>query len=236
MIENLINQPEIYLQGSIVVAYVVVYTAGVVTGFTPCVYPVIPITIAYIGAHRDRSRWRGFALSLAYVLGMAITYTALGGFAALTGRLFGQMQANPWLYFLVANICIFMGLSMLDVFMLPSGTPAFLSQFRPSEKGLLQSFLVGIMSGLIMSPCTAPVLAVLLTLVATKQNIIFGMTLLFVFSLGMGTLLIILGTFAKLLATIPKSGAWMNRINKIFGWIMIGAGEYFLVKTGMLWI
>jgi len=236
VIENLLNQPEIYLRGSIIVAYIAVYSAGVITGFTPCIYPVIPITIAYIGAHGYGSRWKGFALSMAYVLGIAITYTALGGFAALTGRLFGQMQANPWLYFIVANICILMGLSMLDVFMLPIRTPAFLSQFRPSEKGLLQSFLIGIMSGLIMSPCTAPVLAVLLTLVATKQNVIFGMTLLFVFSLGMGTLLIILGTFAKLLATIPKSGIWMNRINKIFGWTMIGAGEYFLIKTGMLWI
>ncbi len=236
MIDNLINNPELYLQGSIVVAYIAVYAAGIVTGFTPCCYPVIPITIAYIGAHQKGSRLRGFSLSLAYVLGISITYTALGGFAALTGRLFGQMQSNPWLYFVVANICIFMGLSMLDVFMLSIRTPAFLTKFQPSKKGLPQSFLIGIISGLILGPCTAPVLAVLLTLVATKQNILLGMSLLFVFAMGMGTLLIILATFAKLLASIPKSGMWMTRINKIFGWMMIGAGEYFLLKAGTLWI
>jgi len=236
MIDNLINNPELYLQGSLFIAYIATYAAGIVTGFTPCVYPVIPITIAYIGAHQKESRLRGFALSLAYVLGIALTYTALGGFAALTGRLFGQIQSNPWLYFVVANICIFMGLSMLDVFMFSVRTPAFLTKFQPQEKGVVQSFLIGILSGLILGPCTAPVLAVLLTLVATKQNIVFGMSLLFVFALGMGTLLIILGTFAKLLASIPKSGIWMTRINKIFGWIMIGAGEYFLLKAGTLWI
>ncbi len=236
MLENLTNTPEVYLQGSVLVAFLAAYISGMLTGITPCVYPVIPITIAYIGAHKSGSRWKGFALSLVYVLGMALTYTALGGFAALTGRFFGQIQTNPWIYFIVANICIFMGLSMLEVFSLPLRTPSFLSKFHPREKGLLQSFFVGIVSGLIVGPCTAPVLAVLLTLVATKQSIFFGMSLLFVFALGMGTLLIALGTFAKLIAAIPKSGMWMTTINKFFGWIMIGAGEYFLIMAGTLWI
>lgn len=236
VIDNLLNNPEMFLQGSVIIALIATYIAGVITGLTPCCYPVIPITIAYIGAHQKESRRKGFALTLAYVLGMAITYTVLGGFAALTGRLFGQIQSNPWLFFIVANICILMGLSMLDVFMLPVRTPAFLTKFKPQEKGVTQSFLIGILSGLIMGPCTAPVLAVLLTLVATKQSIIFGMTLLFVFALGMGTLLIILGTFAKLLASMPTSGMWMTNINKLFGLIMIGAGEYFLIKAGTLWI
>jgi len=129
-----------------------------------------------------------------------------------------------------------MGLSMLEVFSLPVKTPAFLSKFQPKEKGLLQSFFVGIVSGLIVGPCTAPVLAVLLTVVATKQNIVFGMSLLFVFALGMGTLLLALGTFAKLIASTPKSGRWMTRINQLFGWTMIGVGEYFLIKAGALWI
>ena len=236
MIDNLLNNPEIYLQGSVIVAYIATYAAGIVTGLTPCCYPVIPITIAYIGAHQKGSRWHGLAITLSYVLGMAITYTALGGFAALTGRLFGQFQSNPWLFFIIANICIVMGLAMLDVFMLPVRAPAFVTQFKPQEKGVVQSFLIGILSGLILGPCTAPVLAVLLTLVATKQSVVFGMTLLFVFALGMGTLLILLGTFAKLLVSMPRSGQWMTRINKLFGLIMIGAGEYFLIKAGTLWL
>jgi thiol:disulfide interchange protein DsbD len=225
-----------YMQGSLFLACLGAYMGGVLTSFTPCVYPVIPITIAYIGADKSESRWKGFILSLVYVMGMAVTYTALGGFAALTGRLFGQIQANPWIYFVVANICIIMGLSMLGVFFLNVRMPARLTGLHPERKGLMGSLIIGVITGFIVGPCTAPVLAVLLTLVATRQNVFLGMTLLFVFALGMGTLLILLGTFAKLIATIPRSGVWMTRINKIFGWIMMGAGEYFLIKTGTLWI
>ncbi len=96
---------------------------------------------------------------------------------------------------------------------------------------------MGAVSGLIIGPCTTPILAVLLSLIATKQNAVFGMSLMFVFAIGMGTLLVIVGTFSSLLTNIPKSGLWMTRINKIFGWILIGMGEYFLLKAGgMLWL
>jgi cytochrome c-type biogenesis protein len=238
MIENFLNNPDLYLQGSFILAFLAAYLGGVLTSFTPCVYPVIPITIAYIGAKSSTSRLEGFMLSIVYVLGMSLTYTFLGGFAALTGRLFGQMQSNPWIYFTVANICIFMGLSMLGVFMISIPTPQFLTKIQPQQKtrGIAGSFLVGIISGLILGPCTTPILTVLLSLVAAKQNIIFGMSLLFIFAFGMGTLLIILGTFAKLLASIPRSGMWMTRINKIFGVILLAMGEYFLIKAGSLWI
>jgi thiol:disulfide interchange protein DsbD len=90
-------------------------------------------------------------------------------------------------------------------------------------------------SGLVMGPCTAPVLAVLLGYVATQQNLFFAATLLFVFAFGLGTFLIILGTFAGLLANLPRSGPWMVRITHLFGWILIGAGEYFLIQSGVLW-
>jgi thiol:disulfide interchange protein DsbD len=104
------------------------------------------------------------------------------------------------------------------------------------EKGFLGSFLIGVFSGLVMGPCTVPVFAVLLSYIATTQNIFFGMSLLFIFAFGMGTLLIILGTFAGLLASIPKSGAWMTRITHISGWLLLAAGEYFLIKAGGMWI
>lgn len=237
MIQNFIDNPDAYLQGSFVLAYLVVYLGGVLISFTPCVYPVAPITVSYIGAHGSGSKLRGFVLSLIYTSGMALTYMCLGGFAALSGRLFGQIQTSPWTFFIIANICILMGLSMLGAFILPLRMPGFLTKLQPEKKreGILGSFLVGVVSGFIIGPCTAPVLAVLLSLVAAKQNIVFGMSLLFVFAFGMGTLLIILGTFAGLIANIPKSGMWMTRINKVFGWILLGMGEYFLIKAGMLW-
>ena len=219
-------------------AFPAAYLGGLLVSFTPCVYPVAPITIAFIGAHSSGSRWQGFRLSLLYVLGISATYTLLGGIAALSGRLFGQIQTNPWTYFFLANVCILMGLSMMGAISLPWKTPDFFTglQRRKKTKGALGSFLVGVASGLVVGPCTAPVLAVLLSYVATRQNTVFGMALLFVFSLGMGTLFIILGTFSGLLASLPGSGRWMVRINRLAGWMLLLMGEYFLVNAGMLWI
>jgi len=239
VIENLLGNPDAYIHGAFYVAILAAYLGGVLASFTPCVYPVIPITVAYIGARSSSSRTKGFLLSIVYVLGMAAVYTALGGFTALTGKLFGQIQTSLWVYLIVANICILMGLSMLGVFMLSIPMPQFLTRFRPEEKsgGLVGSFLVGAVSGLIIGPCTTPVLAVLLSLIAARQSAVFGMSLMFVFAIGMGTLLVIVGTFSGLLSSIPRSGLWMTRINKIFGWILIGVGEYFLLKAGgMLWL
>ena len=226
------------LEGAPALAYLAVFAGGVLVSFTACVYPVVPITIAFIGARSAGSRTRGFFLSLVYVLGMALTYTALGGIAALSGKLFGQLQTNPWTYFVMANICILMGLAMLEVFILPVRTPAFIARLQPRGKtrGIAGSLAVGAASGLVLGPCTAPVLAVLLSYVATRQHLMFGMSLLFVFALGMGVLLVVVGTFAGLLASLPKSGVWMARVNRLFGWILIGAGEYFLIVAGQLWI
>jgi cytochrome c-type biogenesis protein len=226
-----------YLQGASLWAYLAVYLGGVLASFTPCVYPFIPITLAFIGGRSGGSRARGFILSLFYVLGMALTYTALGAFAALSGRLFGQMLASPWTYCIVANVCILMGLSLFGVVPMPQYVPGFLMKVQDDGKtrGVSTSLFFGAASGLVMSPCTTPILATLLGYVAARQNMAYGMSLLFVFSFGMGTLLIAVGTFAGLLASLPRSGAWSAAINRFFGWVMLGAGEYFLFLAGTLW-
>ena len=238
MVENFINGLSGYIQNSMALSFLAVYLAGVLVSFTPCIYPVVPITLAYIGARGAGSKTRGFILSLIYVSGMAVTYTILGAVAALSGKLFGQIQTNPWTYFLIGNLCIIMGLSMLGVFSFSIRTPDFIArnQNGNKSKGIIGSFLVGAASGLVMGPCTAPALAVVLGYAATKQNVPLAAGLMFVFALGMGTLLILVGTFAGLLTGIPKSGAWMVRISKAFGWILLATGEYFLVNAGMLWI
>ena len=235
--ENFINSLSLYLEGASLLAFPAAYLGGILISFTPCVYPVAPITIAFIGAHSAGSKWKGFWLSLIYVLGLAFTYTLLGGIAALSGRLFGQIQTNPWTYLLLANVCILMGLSLMGVFSLPWKTPGFIAktQQRKGTKGTFGSFIVGAASGLVVGSCTAPVLAVLLSYVAARQNTVLGMSLLFVFSLGMGTLLIVLGTFAGFLSSIPKSGKWMLIINRLSGCILLAIGEYFLINAGMLW-
>ncbi|MBI4634268.1 MAG: sulfite exporter TauE/SafE family protein [Deltaproteobacteria bacterium] len=242
MTGNLTEIFNAYLQGVSVWAYLAAYLGGILASFTPCVYPLIPITLAVIGGQSRGAcrgvRFRGFILSLFYVLGVALTYTALGGASALSGRLFGQLQASSWTHFIVANVCILLGLSIFGVFPLPQRVPGFLArrQNAGNAGGVAASFIIGAASGLIMSPCTTPILATLLGYVAARQNIAFGMSLLFVFSLGMGTLLILVGTFAGLLATLPRSGAWTTAINRFFGWVLLGTGEYFLFLAGTLWI
>lgn len=234
--DSLIQSLEGYLEGPFILAYIGVYVIGVLLSFTPCVYPVIPLTVAYIGGQSQGSKLKGLVLSLFYVLGMAVTYTILGSIAAFTGMLFGRIQTNPWTYLVVANIFILLGLSMLEVFNLP--LPKFLTNLQPKErkKGLIGSFFVGAASGLVLGPCTAPVLVAMITMITAKGNMIFGMSLLFVFALGMGTLLIILGTFSGLLANIPQAGIWMVRIKKFFGWVLIGTGEYFLIQSGKMFV
>jgi thiol:disulfide interchange protein len=227
---------ESWLGGSIPLALVAAFFGGVLASLTPCVYPMIPIVSAYIGSRTvgEKTSLRAFFLSLAYVGGLALIYTALGMIAALTGTLFGSISTSPLAYFLVAGIIILLGLNTLEVLPLPA-----LPRFNPAikeRKGFLGAFLVGAVSGLIASPCTTPVTGVLLTYVATRQEVLLGGVLLFVFSLGMGSLLILVGTFSGVLAALPRSGRWMVLVKKALGLIMLGLGAYFLFKGGRLWL
>jgi len=236
MIENLINNLSLYLQGSVLLAFPAAYFGGLVVSFTPCTYPLIPVTVGLVGAQDASSKLRGFFLSLFYVTGIALTYSILGGAAALSGKIFGQIQTTPWTYFIMANLCLVMGLSMFDVFHVSLPVPHKLIKLteKNNKKGFMDSFLIGIVSGVVIGPCTAPALAVLLGFVALKTNLLLGMSLMFVFAFGMGTLLIIAGTFAGFIAALPKSGMWMTKIKFISGIILIGAAEYFLYIAGVL--
>lgn len=230
---NLLSNIEQIIQVNPALAFVAVFLAGVLVSFTPCVYPVIPLTLGFIGARSAGGRWRGLFLSLVYVLGMAITYAILGAVASLTGQLFGRVGSSPITYFIVANACLLLGLSMLDVFQIPQITIGG-TGVAEKKPGLLGVFIVGMLSGLIVGPCTAPVLASILVYVSTKQNILYGFLLLFVFGYGVGFLLILLGTFTGFLSSLPKSGAWLLKIKKFFGWLLILAAEFLFIKMGGL--
>lgn len=233
MTETLANGLEAYLQQSVVLALAAAFAGGVLASFTPCVYPMIPITASYVGSRNiGGSRFRAFGLSVAYVVGISVTYAALGMIAAITGRFFGEITTNPWAYFVVANIIILLGLGMFEVFTIPM----FSVTSTPKPGGILAVFVLGIASGFVAGPCTAPVMGVLLAYVATTQSVILGGALLFIFSLGMSVLLLLVGTFSGAMAALPRSGEWMVKIKKIIGVIMIGLGEYFLIKAGQLMI
>lgn len=235
MLENISS----YVENASLIAYPLVFVAGVLTSFTPCIYPLIPILIGFIGAKQERSKFLNFLLSLSYVVGMAITFSILGAFAALTGRLFGQIQTNPWAHLIVGNIIIFFSLTTLGVITIPhfsffgahkSASP------KERKKGVFSAFLMGLSSGFISASCTTAILGVLLAYVATRQNVVFGFTLLFTFAVGMGTLLLAIGVFTGLLNSLPKSGRWMVTLQKIFGLFMLGLGEYFVFKAGILFV
>lgn len=230
-----------HLSSSSLLAYPAAFIAGLLISFTPCVYPIIPIQLGFIGGQtaaidggdqKGRLSLRGFNLSVLFVIGMAFVYALLGAFASLTGTLFGIWAASPWTYIIVGNIILVLGLSMLDVFQLP--TPQFLTSWNPERKGkgYSSALLIGAASGLVVGPCTAPALGAALAYVGAKGNVFFGTSVLFVFALGMGALMIALGTFSGALAAMPRSGAWMVRVKKAFGIIMIVIAQYFLLQAG----
>lgn len=209
------------------------FAGGVLASFTPCTYPMMPITVAYIGGKANGSKRRSLELSIFYVLGLAIVYSALAAFAALSGQMFGALTASPWVYIVVANICVFCGLVMLDA--VPFAPPGFLNNLQVAKfsgHDAFASLVLGGASALVVSTCTTPVLAVLLALVAAKSQVVLGMGMLFSFSVGMGALVIVVGTFTGLLTSLPRSGKWMVTVQKIFAILMLIAAEYFLIMAG----
>ncbi len=231
--DELINNLEVYLKASMFMSFIAAFLGGVMASFTPCVYPMIPITAGSVGARNlGGSKRKGFVYSVIYVAGVAATYAAMGVFAAATGKLFGSINSNPFAFLIVANIIIILGLGMLDVFTIPMIAPNLTTE----KGGAVGIFLIGMASGLVAGPCTAPVLGVLLAYVASTQNLVLGGGLLFTFAFGMGILLILVGTFSGVMAALPRSGQWMVAIKKGMGVFMLLLGEYFLVKAGQLWL
>lgn len=222
------------------VALPLVFVGGVLTSLTPCIYPMIPITASLVGGQSSAvttSRWRPLTLTLSYVLGLALVYAALGLFAGLSGTLFGTVSTNPWLYFGMANLLVIAALAMVDV--IPIRMPQGIAQ-RAANAGtggqLVGTFAMGAASGLVAAPCSAPVMAAVLTWVSTTRSAVLGFVYLFVFSLGMSTLLVAVGLSAGTLSRLPRAGSWMMWVKKIFAIVMLGAAEYYLIKMGQLLI
>lgn len=213
------------------------FFAGVLVSFTPCVYVFLPITLSYIGTKSANSKTKGFLLSFVYASGLALTFSTLGVIAALSGRVFGSLTQGAFFYILLGNIYLVLGLSLLDVFTISNINLPFRDQLKknlPGPKGWLGVFILGILSGLVIGPCTTPVLGAILTFIAKERDILSGSILLASFAFGMSLLLILAGTFSALAQRMPKSGVWNRRV-KIFGAILLIAGaQYFFIKAGGL--
>jgi thiol:disulfide interchange protein DsbD len=208
--------------------YIKAFLGGLLVSFTPCVYPLVPVVLGVIGAHSTESRLHGFFLSAIYVTGLAVTYSVLGLSAALSGRLFGEIATHPLSYLFTGIIFIAFGLAFLDMFHI--SLPISSLQVKIKPKGFLSVFFLGLVSGLVVGPCTAPALGAILVYISTRQNIIYGITLMFTFAYGLGTILILAGTFSAVLINLPKSGQWLIRIKQVCGIILILSGIYFFIK------
>lgn len=216
---NLLENPVDYLNA---------FLGGIGIGFTPCVYPLIPVIVGYIGVKAETTKLKGLVLSFAYVTGVAITYSILGLLASLAGRIFGLVASQPVTYIFVGIVIILFGISMFEVFNITLPAPIKLPTLK--KKGYFSAFLLGLISGLIISPCTTPVLGAILFYLATKKNILYGITVLLSFAYGMGLVLILAGTFSALLVNLPKAGKWLVYIKRLSAVVLIGIGLYFIFR------
>ena len=212
-------------------AFLFVFIGGVLTSLTPCVYPLIPITVSIFGANREASRMKSFLLSVTYVLGIAVMYSILGVAVASTGAVFGQIMANPIVVGLVSVILVALGLSLVGVFelRLPYAVQNRLNTVGGTGFG--GAFAMGTVAGLIAAPCTGPALGAVLSFVATTGNTFLGFWLMLTYAIGMGLLFILIGTFSGLISSLPRSGGWMYVLENIFGVIIIAMALYFLKEV-----
>jgi thiol:disulfide interchange protein DsbD len=213
-------------------ALLLAFLFGVLSSLTPCVYPVIPITVAYIGSRAEgKGKAAGFFLSLAFVAGLALVYAALGAVSAKAGQAFGSLTQTPWVGLPIAALFFVLSLSMFNLFELK--TPAALTNRieRTKQKGKGRGYagavLIGALSGLVASPCIGPLLLAILVVVAATGSALLGFVYLFAFALGMGVLFMVIGTFSGVLSSLPKSGGWMDGVRVLFGSLILGAAFYF---------
>ncbi len=201
------------------------FAAGVATSLTPCVYPMIAITVSVFGARKVQHRLEGALLSTTFVAGMTTLFTTLGVVAALSGGIFGAELGHPLVAGALALLLGALALSMFGAFelALPYTWTTWLSD--RGGLGYRGAFVLGMVSSLIAAPCVGPVLGLLLPWIGTTGNIAFGALCMVAYSLGLGLLFWVVGTFA---VGLPKSGRWMEWVKSAFGVVMIASALFFL--------
>jgi len=209
--------------------FVFAFFGGLLASFTPCVYPLIPISTGYIIGNAQNSKIKGFLLSLFYVTGIAVTYSSLGILAVLTGRMFGEFSVNPIVNLVSGVLILVFGISMFDLFHFHFTLDLKAPVHR--KRSYFLALLLGLVSGLMISPCLTPILGAILAYLSTTKNIFYGGFLLLSFSYGMGLIFILIGTFGVSFTGLPKPGKWMVAIKKICAAIIVLTGLYFIIAA-----
>jgi cytochrome c-type biogenesis protein len=203
------------------------FAAGILTSFSPCVYPLIPVTLGIVGARSVSSPAKGFFLSFIFVSGIACAYTLLGVVASLLGIFLAKFFINPYTFFLLFVVYLLLALSLFDVVRIP---------ILVAPKGYKQGhswfslFSLGFLSALAITPCIFPVLGSILGMISLKKNVAYGALALLLFSFGYGFLLLLIGTFSSFMARLPKNGPWLIIVKRALGAILIFCAVYFGIK------
>jgi thiol:disulfide interchange protein DsbD len=210
-----------------IVSFFFIFLGGLALNLTPCIYPLIPITVSYFGGQSQGKSGKTFVLALFYVLGIATTYSVLGVIAASTGSVLGAALQNPLALIFVAGVLVALALSMFGLYEIR--LPSFLARFGGTgKKGYGGALFMGLTVGIVAAPCIGPFVLGLLTYVAAIGNPFLGFWMFFTLALGLGVPFLVLGTFSGSINRLPRSGVWMVWVKKIFGLILIGMAVYFL--------
>ncbi len=216
--------------------FLMVFIGGFITSFTPCVYPIIPIVMGYVGTRTGGSKFKGFYLSVFFVLGLAIVYSMFGIVAAMTGSMLGISFQNPIVVFAIAAIFIIMGLSLAGFFEIPVPSSISSKVQKGHKSEIIGSMIVGGVAGIIAAPCVGPVLVALLSWISQTGNVFLGFWLTFTFSLGLGVIFLLAGTFSGVISSMPKGGKWMDYVKYFFAILLISGGLYFLGTVISGWL
>jgi thiol:disulfide interchange protein DsbD len=213
-------------EGGYLWAFALAFGYGFLSSLTPCVYPTIGITVSIFGARNVKRRRDGFFLALIFVLGIAAMYSTLGLIAGLSGMVFGSILSHPAVVIGLVVVLVALALSMFDVydFTLPASWQTRLATVG-GKGGKLSIFLMGLVAGLIAAPCTGPFLLGMLAYIGSTRSPLLGFSFLFVYSLGLGVLFLVLGTFA---VSLPKAGRWMTVVRSVLGCVLVATGLYLL--------
>ena len=206
---------------------VIAFFAGILTSLLPCIYPMIPITLGILQGQGAKTVRRNFQLAFAYVNGMALVYALLGYICARSAVLFGSWLGNVWFMGAVILFFLYMAGSMLGFYDLYIPKALQEPAARVQGGSIPHCFVLGMLASTVASPCVAPPLAALIGLVAHKANPILGFLALYSFSLGMGMLLLVVGTFSGALNVLPRAGGWLDFVKQLVGFAMLGVCVYF---------
>ncbi|MDH3217592.1 MAG: thioredoxin family protein [Candidatus Krumholzibacteria bacterium] len=212
-----------------IVAFLLVFVWGLALNLTPCVYPIIPITVSYFGGQARGQTSRTFLLAAVYVLGMALMYSTLGLIAALTGSILGNLLQNELVVGFVALVLVALAMSMFGLYEIR--VPARLSNLAGAssgKQGSVGALLMGLTVGIVAAPCIGPFVLALLTFVGESGNPVLGFTLFFTLALGLGFPFLFLAVLSGSITRLPKSGEWMEWVKKLFGVILIAMAIFFL--------